>query len=190
VRGTRALDEVILDYLGKAEHEILLDAYAVTDIKIAKELARQQYIKKNSLRVYAILEEKPSVRNYSVPSFLINSNVLLFYSTGGTNDSNYLIIDGKYLLTGAFDYTQAHSMTAISNLCLITDPKQVAAYRTHFINHLAVAALPKELVDQRDDIRKELQDWFLPKHAPTAVLPAVTPIPTPKAAPTDNLDSK
>lgn len=162
----KALDDVVLDYLNKAQHEILVNAYAITDIKIAKELARQQFIKRNSLRVYVIFEQHPSIRNYVVPSFLINSKVMVMYSDIGVNDSNYMIIDGKYVLTGAFNYTQAHSLKSMSNLHVLTDPKQITAYRNHFINHLALCTLPAEIppADAASN-RAELQSWFFPTTA-------------------------
>jgi phosphatidylserine/phosphatidylglycerophosphate/cardiolipin synthase-like enzyme len=161
------LNSVVIDYLNQATREILIDAYAITDVKIVQELGRLQLAKANKIRIYVILEERPMVKNYVTPAFLTEANILVLYSKGGVNDSNYMVIDGKEVLTGAFNYTQAHSTQAVSNLVLVTDPAQVESFRDHFIHHMVKTVLPSELHPKIDDIRKELQEWFLPKSAKT-----------------------
>jgi len=141
----------IVELIGAAQSEILVNQYAITSRAIATALV-EAYTKRK-VYVGIVLEGQPAVTNYQTPQyFLINSVpvVILQGREGrGLNNNKYFVIDRQVVVTGSFDCTRAAATRNDENVIIITDVAVAVAYYNHWARMLAQGKIPQPLTSEK-----------------------------------------
>lgn len=128
--------DAIIEQIDAARTSIDVQAYYLTSTSIAKSLADAQG---RGVKVRAILDKKASGTKYSGATFLFNHGIETY--TDGKHaiaHNKIMLIDGKTIITGSFNFTKAAEESNAENVLIITGkPKLVEAYRKNFDDHLA-----------------------------------------------------
>lgn len=122
-----ALD-VVLKTIGSAQREILVAAYSFTSRPIAQALVAAA---RRGIQVRVVADQGESTKGYSAVQFLANQRVPVRVN-GRYNllHDKYLLVDGRHLQTGSFNYTAAAAQSNAENALVIWNvPQLVARYQ-------------------------------------------------------------
>ena len=113
--------QLIVDKLNQAQESIFIQAYSFTSAPIAKAVVEA---KRRNIPVYVILDKSQSPKNkYSSAKYLLDNNIETYIDYKPSIAHNkVIIIDGKLLLTGSFNFTKAAQFHNAENLIIISDP--------------------------------------------------------------------
>ncbi len=128
--------DTIVAELGAAKTSLDVQAYSFTSAPIAKAVADA---KLRGVKVRVILDKSQDTEKYSSLTFLRNAEVPTWIDRKHAIAHNkIMIIDGKTLLTGSFNFTKSAEKSNAENLLVINDqPDLIAAYEKNFEAHLA-----------------------------------------------------
>jgi phosphatidylserine/phosphatidylglycerophosphate/cardiolipin synthase-like enzyme len=116
----------IIKEIDNAKTEILLQAYSFTSKSIAKALIEAQ---KRGVKVEAILDKSQKTQNYSGATFLANSRIPTFIdSVHAIAHDKTIIIDGKTIITGSFNFTKAAEEKNSENLLILNSDELAKLY--------------------------------------------------------------
>ena len=125
--------EAVVDALGKAKASVLVQAYSFTSAPIAKALVDAQ---KRGVRVFVILDKSQRTENYSEADFLLHAGVPTWVDAKHAIAHNkIMILDGKTVLTGSFNFTKAAEESNAENLLVIQDAALAAKYAANWQVH-------------------------------------------------------
>lgn len=116
--------EMILGLIREARESILVAAYSFTSKPIAEELRKAR---KRGVNVYVVADGKANRSKYTAVTFLANSNVPV-----RLNDSyaimhhKFMIIDGRHVQTGSFNYTRSAHKRNAENIIVLRDLPDLA----------------------------------------------------------------
>lgn len=126
--------EAVVENVGKAKFTVLVQAYSFTSAPIAKALVDAE---KRGVKVQVILDKSQRTEKYSSADFLSHEGVLTFIDAKHAIAHNkIMIIDGKTVLTGSFNFTKAAENNNAENLLVIQDAGLAAKYMTNWQTHL------------------------------------------------------
>jgi phosphatidylserine/phosphatidylglycerophosphate/cardiolipin synthase-like enzyme len=127
--------EAIVAEIEKAQKSIKLQAYSFTSAPIAKAIVDAN---KRGVQVTAILGKSQRTEKYSSATFLQNQNVPVFIDAKHAIAHNKIIlIDGKTIITGSFNFTKAAEENNAENLLIIRGKADlVGGYERNFQAHL------------------------------------------------------
>lgn len=126
--------EAIVSELNKAKTGVLVQAYSFTSPSIAKALVDAH---KRGVWVQVVLDKSQQTEKYSAADFLKNAGIPTFIDHKHAIAHNkVMVIDGRVVLTGSFNFTKAAEEKNAENLLVITDPAVVAKYGTNWQAHL------------------------------------------------------
>ena len=127
--------EAIVAEINQAQRELLIQAYSFTSQPIAEaSVAAHQ----RGVNVIAILDKSQQTEQYSAADFLLNSGIpTVIDSKHQIAHNKVILIDGRTVITGSFNFTTNAEKSNAENLLIIHDrPDLYAAYeanmRTHF----------------------------------------------------------
>jgi len=124
--------QVVLSGIRQARTEILVAAYGFTSKDIAAALldARQRGVK-----VQVVADQKANARKYSAVTFLANKGVpVRLNGRYAIHHNKFMVIDGRHVETGSFNYTQAAVKSNAENVLLLWNVPTVAArYRSEWL---------------------------------------------------------
>ena len=125
----------IVEQLNAAKESIDVQAYSFTSAPIAKALTDAAA---RGVKVRVILDKSNRTANYSSATFLFNHNIPVFIDDKHAIAHNKIIlIDGRTVLTGSFNFTKAAEESNAENLLIIQNhPDLVSAYHDNFEEHL------------------------------------------------------
>ena len=128
--------DAIVAEIGQAKSTVDVQAYSFTSAPIAKAVVDA---KDRGVKVRVILDKGQDTQKYSSVTFLRNAGVdTKLDRKHAIAHNKIIIIDGKTLLTGSFNFTQAAEKSNAENLLVIRDnPDLLAAYTKNFETHLA-----------------------------------------------------
>jgi phosphatidylserine/phosphatidylglycerophosphate/cardiolipin synthase-like enzyme len=128
--------EAIVQQIGEAKHGILIQAYSFTSAPIAKAVTDAH---KRGVSVTAVLDASNRTAQYSAATFLFNAGVPVFIDPNHAIAHNkIMLIDGRTIITGSFNYSKAAEESNAENLLVIKDkPELFAAFEANFRLHLA-----------------------------------------------------
>jgi phosphatidylserine/phosphatidylglycerophosphate/cardiolipin synthase-like enzyme len=128
--------DAIVKEIAAAKHEILVLAYGFTSHAIAQALAEA---KSRAVDVHIVLDHSNEKEAHTELPFLLEQKLEPLIDTHHAIAHNkVMIIDGKTLITGSFNFTvQAESHNAENLVIVKGHPELVAAYRFDFNHHKA-----------------------------------------------------
>ena len=121
--------------LDAARQTILVQAYSFTSTPIAKALIEAH---KRGVKITVILDKSNRKDNYSAADFVAHADIPCFIDAQHAIAHNkVMLIDGRTIITGSFNFTKAAESSNAENLLVIHDhPKLFAAYEANFKKHL------------------------------------------------------
>ena len=138
-----ATDAVVAE-INHAQHEILIQAYTFTSVPIASALMTA---KTRGIKVETILDKSNIKQGYSSMTFLENAGIPVYIDDHvKIAHSKIMIIDGKEIITGSFNFTMSAECHNAENLVILKNDlplvsKYIANYRwrlslSHQVNQL------------------------------------------------------
>ena len=126
--------EAVVDNLGRATNSVLVQAYSFTSAPIAKALTDA---KKRGVNVQVILDKSNLTGQYSSADFVAHANIPTYIdSKHAISHNKIMVIDGKTILTGSFNFTKAAEGSNAENLLVIQDPALAKLYTANWKAHL------------------------------------------------------
>ena len=123
----------IIEQIGNAKSEILIQAYSFTSAPIAKALVNAH---KRGIKVQAILDKSQRLERYSSATFLLNNGIPIYIDSKHTIAHNkIMIIDKETVITGSFNFTKAAEEKNAENLLIITSKELAKVYIGNWKNH-------------------------------------------------------
>jgi phosphatidylserine/phosphatidylglycerophosphate/cardiolipin synthase-like enzyme len=128
--------EAVVAELQRAERSILVQAYSFTSTPIAKALAEAR---ERGVDITVILDKSQRTEQYSAADFVLHAGIKTYIDDKHAIAHNkIMLIDGRTILTGSFNFTKAAETSNAENLLVIRDkPTLYAAYEDNFRRHLA-----------------------------------------------------
>ena len=122
--------------IASATKSIRIQAYSFTNKEIAKAVVDAH---NRGVDVIVVLDKSNEKETYSAGTFLFNAGVPVWIDAKHAIAHNkIIIIDGKVLLTGSFNFTsQAENSNAENLLVIKGHADLVAAYEDNFKHHLS-----------------------------------------------------
>ncbi len=125
--------DAIIKQIDNSKSEILVQAYSFTSTTIAKALLEAH---KRGVKVQVILDKSQKSQNYSSATFLANSRIPTFIdSVHAIAHNKIMIIDGKTVITGSFNFTKAAETKNAENLLIIQSPELAKLYIENWRHH-------------------------------------------------------
>ncbi|MES2142609.1 MAG: phospholipase D family protein [Pseudomonadota bacterium] len=116
----------ITNVLDMAKKSIFVQAYSFTSAPIAKHLAEA---KNRGIIVKVILDKSQKSQSYSASRFLLNQHIPVWIDYKPAIAHNkIMIVDGKEVITGSFNFTQAAQYKNAENLLIIQDTTLAKRY--------------------------------------------------------------
>jgi phosphatidylserine/phosphatidylglycerophosphate/cardiolipin synthase-like enzyme len=124
----------IIREIDGAKEWIRLQAYSYTSAPISEAVVRAI---KRGVKVKAILDKSNVTAQYSGATFLANAGATVkIDSKHAIAHSKIMIIDGKTVITGSFNFTKSAEENNAENLLVMKDcPELVNAYSANFRAH-------------------------------------------------------
>ena len=124
----------IVSALDAAQTSILVQAYSFTSAPIAKALVNA---KNRGVDVQAILDKSQKTEKYTSATFLSNAGIPTFIDGKHKIAHNkIMIIDGKTVITGSFNFSKSAEEGNAENLLVIDAPELAKKYSENWKNHL------------------------------------------------------
>lgn len=115
---------VVLRGIDSAKTDILVAAYGLTSKPIAQALLAAS---KRGVRVAVVADQKANGRAYSAATFLANQGVpVRLNGRYAIHHHKFMVIDGRHLETGSFNYTQAAAKSNAENVILLWNVPGIA----------------------------------------------------------------
>jgi phosphatidylserine/phosphatidylglycerophosphate/cardiolipin synthase-like enzyme len=132
--------DAIVAGIDSAKRDIAVQAYYFTSSKIAKALNEAH---KRGVKVVVIVDKSIDDGKYSSADYCINNGIDCYVDREHEVAHNKIVlIDGKLIYTGSFNYTVRAEEDNAENLVVIENkPKLQAAYEKNFKEHLAHSKL-------------------------------------------------
>jgi phosphatidylserine/phosphatidylglycerophosphate/cardiolipin synthase-like enzyme len=122
---------------------ILVQAYGFTSAPIAKALADAH---KRGVDVRVILDKSNLKEGYSSAAFLQHMGVAaLIDSDHAIAHNKVMVIDGREVITGSFNFTKAAEQKNAENVVFINDPAMATAYAQNWKDHAAHSVAASQL---------------------------------------------
>ncbi|MGB7767346.1 MAG: phospholipase D family protein [Verrucomicrobiia bacterium] len=126
--------EAVVANLDKATNTILVQAYSFNSAPIAKALVDA---KKRGVKVLVILDKSQRTEKYSSADFIQHAGIPTFIDAKHAIAHNkIMVIDGKTVLTGSFNFTKAAEENNAENLLVIQDAALATKYTANWQAHL------------------------------------------------------
>jgi phosphatidylserine/phosphatidylglycerophosphate/cardiolipin synthase-like enzyme len=116
--------EIILDAIREAKESIRVAAYAFTSKPISTALRDAH---RKGVKVHAVVDEKSNKSKYSAAQFLANNGIPV--RTNGRyaiHHHKFMVIDGKTVQTGSFNYSAAAVNKNAENVIIIRNVPRLA----------------------------------------------------------------
>jgi hypothetical protein len=127
--------QAIVDALGASKSSVLVQAYSFTSAPIAKALVEAH---KRHVDVQVILDKSQRTERYSGATFLSNEGIPVFIDSAHKIAHNkIMIVDGKTVITGSFNFTKSAEEGNAENLLVISNAPELAQkYTANWKEHL------------------------------------------------------
>jgi len=127
--------DAVVKQLDGAKESVLVQAYSFTSVPIAKAIVDAH---KRGVKVQVILDKSQRTEKYSSATFLQNEGVPVFIDAKHAIAHNkVMVIDGRIVITGSFNFTKAAEESNAENLLVIPDADMATQYTKNWQDHLA-----------------------------------------------------
>jgi len=125
----------VVERISQAQRTVLVQAYSFTSKPIAQALLEAH---SRGVKVTVILDSEQRASQYSEATFLHNYKVPVYIDDKHAIAHNKIIIlDGRTVITGSFNFTRQAEDSNAENLLVIDDKYQIVqAYEENFRRHL------------------------------------------------------
>ena len=111
----------------------MVQAYSFTSAPIAKALVDAH---KRGVKVEIVLDKSQRTEKYSGADFVAHAGIHTYIDAKHAIAHNkIMIIDGKTILTGSFNFTKAAESSNAENLLVINDPQLATQYTANWKAH-------------------------------------------------------
>ena len=125
--------EAIVEALGKAKSEVLVQAYSFTSKEIAKALLDAH---KRGVHTEIILDKSNKTGKYSAGDFTAHAGIPSYIDSAHSIAHNkIIIIDSETVLTGSFNFTKAAEEKNAENLLIIKSKDLAKEYIQNWERH-------------------------------------------------------
>ncbi len=132
--ATPSCTQQVVDALNGAKKNVLVQAYSFTSAPIAKALVDA---KRRGVEVKVILDRSNRSAHYSAATFLAHAGIPVWIDAQHAIAHNkVMIIDGRTVLTGSFNFTKAAEQQNAENLVTINDSTIAEKYAANWQKHL------------------------------------------------------
>ena len=127
--------DAIVDQINQAKSTLHIQAYQFTSAPIAEAVVNAQ---KRGVQILVVLDPSQEGERYHVAQFLYNAGIPVHIDHKHSIAHNkIMLIDGRVILTGSFNFTKAAEHSNAENLLVLLDkPDLYAAYEKNFQSHL------------------------------------------------------
>jgi phosphatidylserine/phosphatidylglycerophosphate/cardiolipin synthase-like enzyme len=126
--------DAVVKELDAAKESVLVQAYSFTSAPIAKALMEAH---KRGVKVQVILDKSQWTEKYSSATFFQNVGIPTFIDDKHAIAHNkVMVIDGRTVITGSFNFTKAAEESNAENLLVIQDAELAAKYARNWQEHL------------------------------------------------------
>jgi phosphatidylserine/phosphatidylglycerophosphate/cardiolipin synthase-like enzyme len=126
--------EAVVKELGKAEKTILVQAYSFTSAPIAKALVEAR---RRGVDVRVILDKSQRTEKYSEADFLVNVGIpVRIDAQHAIAHNKIMILDGRAVITGSFNFTKSAEENNAENLLVIRDWDIAKKYTSNWDKHI------------------------------------------------------
>ncbi|GGF91773.1 MULTISPECIES: phospholipase D family nuclease [Cysteiniphilum] len=126
--------DMLTNAIGKAKSNIIVQAYSFTSAPIVKALLEAH---KRGVKIVALIDKSNITSKYSVVRTLTNANIPVYVDYKPAIAHNkVMIIDGKEVVTGSFNFTKSAQVRNAENLLIIDDAKLASQYKANFSNRM------------------------------------------------------
>ena len=126
--------DAIVRELDNAKESVLVQAYEFTSAPIAKALMEAH---KRGVKVQVILDKSQWTEKYSSATFFQNMGIPTFVDEiHGLAHNKVMVVDGRIVITGSFNFTKAAEESNAENLLVIQDADLAAKYAKNWQEHL------------------------------------------------------
>jgi phosphatidylserine/phosphatidylglycerophosphate/cardiolipin synthase-like enzyme len=113
---------------------VLVQAYSFTSAPIAKALMEAH---KRGVKVQVILDKSQRTEKYTSATFLQNVGIPVYIDDKHAIAHNkVMVIDGRVVITGSFNFTKAAEENNAENLLVIDDAQIAEKYAKNWQEHL------------------------------------------------------
>jgi phosphatidylserine/phosphatidylglycerophosphate/cardiolipin synthase-like enzyme len=125
--------EAILREIQDAKSNVLVQAYSFTSAPIAEALVDAH---KRGVKIEVILDKSQRTEKYSSADFLVNMGITTKIDDRHAIAHNkIIIIDGKVVITGSFNFTKSAEQSNAENLLIIRDKPLAEKYTANWQKH-------------------------------------------------------
>ena len=126
--------EAIVNEINQAQRQVLIQAYSFTSQPIAAACVAAH---QRGVQVYAMLDKSQETEQYSAADFLANSGIpTVIDAKHQIAHNKVILIDGRTLITGSFNFTTNAEKSNAENLLIIHDrPDLYSAYEGNIRHH-------------------------------------------------------
>jgi len=126
-------EQAIVESIGTAKSEILVQAYSFTSTPIAKALLNAH---KRGVRVEVILDKSQRTQKYSSYTFFKNQGIPVYIDEQHAIAHNkIIIIDRAMVITGSYNFTKAAEIKNAENILFIKSPQLTDIYLKEWGKH-------------------------------------------------------
>lgn len=128
------VQEAVVSEINKAKKDIRVQAYSFTNPQIAKSLVDAS---RRGVNVLVILDKSHLTQRYTEADFLGNQGVKVYIdATHSIAHNKIIVLDGKTVITGSYNFTKAAENSNAENLLVIQSPRLAEIYLTNWDYHL------------------------------------------------------
>lgn len=125
-------DSIVAE-LGRSERSILVQAYSFTSAPIAEALRGAH---QRGVEVAVLLDKSQETEKYSSADFLLHAGIPTQIDRRHAIAHNkVMILDGRTVITGSFNFTKSAEESNAENLLIIRDPTMAEAYTQNWMLH-------------------------------------------------------
>jgi hypothetical protein len=124
----------VVQEINAAQQHILVQAYGFTSAPIAQALVEAR---KRGVEVKVVLDKSNETAKYTGATFLQNAGIpVLIDAKHAIAHNKVMVIDGKTVITGSFNFTKAAEGKNAENLLILQEnPELVRLYTQNFLAH-------------------------------------------------------
>jgi len=127
--------DAIIREVGAAKEYVHVQAYSFTSAPIARALLDA---KKRGVKVEVVIDAGRVTEKYSEATFFVNQGIPVFADGKHAIAHNkVMVIDGKTVITGSFNFTKSAEESNAENLLVIHSVEVAAKYERNYQEHLA-----------------------------------------------------
>jgi len=125
----------VVKQLDGAKSSVLVQAYSFTSVPIAKALVDAH---RRGVKVSVLLDKSQRGERYTSATFLLNEGIPPSIDAQHAIAHNkVIVIDGRFVVTGSFNFTKAAEESNAENLLILDDPELAKQYSANWQAHAA-----------------------------------------------------